>query len=89
MYTARRYFNDHVDYFLTDNADCLKAALQDLYLKFAEETHVIAQIRGYVTHKDIMSVIKEQNRKWNALRRIFIKELGFTVMPRNYFINKF
>ena len=89
MYTARRYFERFVGKFLTFDVDELKQALEDLYLSFAEETHNIAQIRGYVTHKDIMSVIKEQNRKWNALRRVFIREIGFTILPRNYFINRF
>lgn len=89
MYTAKKYLEKYAQAFSTIDKNKLKLALNDLYLEFSEETHMIAQIRGLTTHLQIVRVVKDQNRKWNHLRKLFIKELGFTIMPKNFFKDNF
>lgn len=50
----------------------------DLFREFAEEVVTLCESRLVKTNESIVSVLKEQNQKWNALCRIFVKQCGIS-----------
>lgn len=59
-------------------------AVHEMYKEFVDEITPIMQERNVKTNIGYAAIVKEQNQKWNALRRIFCKKhQGFPVIREN------
>lgn len=60
--------------------------ISDLVVAFGVEMKEIMENRHVKTDAGALSVLKEQNQKWNALCSVFEKKKGFTPIIRNGFL---
>ena len=85
---AKEYFEKYgesvwVDAHTSDTSiDC---PTNRLFMDFVTETQEIIDKRKVRFDRGTMSVIEEQNTKWNALVNLFIKKYGATPIARDGF----
>lgn len=65
----------------------LKRYAANIVRDFRDETVVIFDSRKARSDKAILSIIHEQNQKWNALVKLFEGAYGFSPIRRNGFRN--
>jgi len=56
-----------------------------IFFKFCDETKKLAEIRHVKEDAGLISIIKEQNDKWNCLVRILQKKHGMSVLKEDGF----
>lgn len=85
---AADYFEKYQEGLRTRTAKVRMCAVKDLFFEMSEETTVIAKSRGSNQHDMLLvSVLKEQNQKWNAIVTIFLKKYGDSPLLNNGFIH--
>lgn len=57
-----------------------------LYIEMFSEMKTIIEIRHIQNDNSLMSLIREQNDKWNAIERLFIKKYGVSPIAHNGFL---
>lgn len=63
----------------------IKRMINDMVIEYADEAVQIGMDRHVKRSDAFMSIIKEQNQKWNAMCRIFDKIHGFSPVKRDGF----
>ena len=58
-----------------------------LYIEMFSEMKTIIEIRHIQNDNSLMSLIREQNDKWNAIERLFIKKYGVSPIAHNGFLS--
>lgn len=58
-----------------------------LFIEFMVETKDICEKRKAKTDRALISVVDEQNKKWNALANLFIKKYGQSPIKRDGYLN--
>ena len=80
---AEEYYNkfskDIIEAYEQDNSQ----PVINLLTEMLEEGQEIMKSRNVRMDKAAVSVIKEQNQKWNKLARMFEKEYGFSPIVRD------
>ena len=58
-----------------------------LYIEMFSEMKTIIGVRHIQNDNSLMSLIREQNDKWNAIERLFIKKYGVSPIAHNGFLS--
>lgn len=58
-----------------------------MFIEFMVETKDICEKRGAKTNRALISVIDEQNKKWNALANLFVKKYGQSPIKHDGYLN--
>jgi hypothetical protein len=64
-----------------------KEGAAELFIEISKEVEEIAQKRHATSDDAARAIVKELNQKWNALARLFEKNLGQSYIIRDGFIN--
>jgi hypothetical protein len=90
MYRVKSYFKNNKEKFETDVKDELIQARNDVFNQFKDELKFRISVEGGMVNMcQLHKIVIALNRKWNSLRKMFIKELGFTVLAKDYFLNNY
>ena len=81
---AKEYFAKYDG--LINSSDGSKEAT-DLLIEMSEEIEKIAEIRHVKNGKALLSIILEENDKWNAIVRMFENKYGISQLLRDGFKN--
>ena len=57
-----------------------------LFVEMFSEMKKIIEVRHIQNDNSLMSLIREQNDKWNAIERLFIKKYGVSPIAHNGFL---
>lgn len=61
-------------------------AIAQLYIEMFSEMKKIIEIRHIQNDNSLMSLVREQNDKWNAIERLFIKKYKLSPIAHNGFL---
>lgn len=78
---AQDYFEKYKSTILTEEV------YLDLFKEMNDEVKLISKQRNSATDSTMISILKEQNQKWNKLCVLLEKEYGQEVLVRNGYIN--
>ena len=86
---ATDYYNKYQERLdpLTATEVELNAAVKELFFEFGKEVEVISNTRHSKDDKVTISILREQNQKWNALCRLLEKRWGCSVILPDGFKN--
>ena len=60
--------------------------IAQLYIEMFSEMKTIIEIRHIQNDNSLMALIREQNDKWNAIERLFIKKYKLSPITHNGFL---
>lgn len=78
---SKEYFEKYRDTILTEDGAV------KLLVEMSKEVQTIAEGRNTSRDACMVSILKEQNQKWNSIARLIEEDKGFKVLERNGFIN--
>lgn len=85
---AKEYFekyNEAIYKEAQENSVTQDGPMAQMFIAFASEMKQIIKQRRVATDKGALSVINEQNQKWNAVTNLFIQKYGVSPIQRNGF----
>jgi ribosomal protein L10 len=87
MKKAIDYYNENFENFFVRPSALITAPQYALKIldDFSQEVTDLFEIRHIVSRDAIISVLREQNQKWNALVRLFEKKHGTSPLKRDGF----
>lgn len=56
-----------------------------MYIEFITEARDMIYLRKVKTDRSVLSIVSEQNQKWNAIANMFEKKYGASPIARNGF----
>ncbi len=89
MKKASEYYDLYHDklYSPYNTADDKNKLLKSIFFDFCDEIEELIRIRHPKTDDALAAIIAEQNKKWNALIRIFEKKRGLSYLRPDGFFN--
>lgn len=85
---AKEYFEKYKDLISSENKEIAIKGTSDLVFDLFNEIDALCKVRGVKTDRGMITIIKEENSKWNAIAALFEKDYGDPMLVRNGF-NKF
>lgn len=67
------------------NLDEIDKIIKKIFISLSEEVEDICKIRHSTHNNALFGAIKQENDKWNAIRRGFEKKIGLPVLKRDGF----
>lgn len=82
---AVTYYEKYKQIMVEDNEETCKNHILSLFKDFCEEMEVMVNTHHVGSDEAMISLIREQNQKWNALSNIFIKHHGLSPLKNDAF----
>lgn len=88
---AREYFNKYVDRVKAETLEGSRKVVDDIFKDFDVEFSLKFKVTYDIENDDKIwrALVEELNNKWNTLRAIFMKELKYTIMEKDEFLNRY
>ena len=89
MAKAREYLAKYGDLIFHEAKEEKYDAAKEMFKEFASETRQICEMRHAKLDRAVVAVILEQNRKWNAVARLFAEKYGVDILKQDGVISYF
>ena len=89
MAKAREYLAKYGDAIFREAEEEKNDAAVEMFKEFASEARKICEMRHAKLDRAVVAVILEQNRKWNAVVRLFAEKYGVDILKRDGVISYF
>jgi len=89
---AKDYFQKYDEAIIAEAKDPkvhTDGPISKMFMEFFEEVNTIIDQRHIKFDRGIVSVVEEQNKKWNAVANLFTQKYGVTPITRDGFKTAF
>lgn len=83
---VEEYANTILLFYQNRQLDEIDKIIKTIFISLSEEVEDICEMRHSRSNDTLFGAIKQENDKWNAIRKSFEKKIGLPVLKRDGFV---